>query len=371
MYHHASLPAINSHRQTYTVSQALVEKICTTYPREQARKDGIYYWPDPLPTPDTAACPDPLVLFSHSNQEAEQRSRITLVPMPFEEMLAVRSLMTARPSMQIPLGLVDKPEQQRQETFIVDLHGSMGALSGGPLLIAGTQNSGKGTALQTILLWLTTRYFPQQLQIAILDPLQELDMFQDIPHLQGSEHEPFYTQGLNDKQVTAFCKAISDGIQQRKDAFPDQRWDENTLSQLWSQQSIVPQKVIVISNYHRFIDQPVSFTAIKKLMLAITEARSLGFYLIFSSAETATRYLPADILGKVGTRIGLFMNEQQRFEFVGRGGSPMEPIAGRGVVMNREKRFHEVQLALPISGEQEAERIDSLKDCLTKIRMTE
>src|SRR5207248_10978366 len=142
----------------------------------------IDLWPDPLPTPVSTLLPDPLILFQASSNAAtmtspsrslveEQHERIAVIPTTLREAVLLRSKefflnavlsqgrdKTADGPMRFPLGLVDIPEEQKRALFCVDLHGAAGALTGGPLLIAGAQNSGKATALQTILLWLLTRY---------------------------------------------------------------------------------------------------------------------------------------------------------------------------------------------------------------------
>src|SRR5262245_22431342 len=89
-----------------SVAQALIERIANAYAREEAQKDGIYYWPDPLPTPSFPHCPDPLVLFRPDEQELElagDAERLAVVPMTMREVLLWRTREQARPSMQIPI----------------------------------------------------------------------------------------------------------------------------------------------------------------------------------------------------------------------------------------------------------------------------
>lgn len=373
----------DGHYKTPTVAQVIVERINATYSREKAAQDGIYFWPDPLPTPGASFVPDPLVLFrsadSSTTQDTlqslrdERQERISLLPITIRETALLRNrdcVLNAILSngqnkspdgpMQLPLGLVDIPAEQKRDVFCVDLHGSTGALTGGPLFIAGAQNSGKATALQTMLLWLMARYTPSQLRCAIVDPNRDLDFLQDLPYTRAINGSSLWTDGETDEQITQMSENCTHMLTQRREGYPNQRWKENTLMQLRSRGAELPFLLLVISNYHSFVERFKAMEALKKLVLTFVEARALGTYAIVTSAEVGSRYFPADLMGKMGTKIALFLNEQQRYDLVGR--SPaLDPIAGRGLMLTRDRKMHEVQLALPVSGEDESIRYEALK----------
>ncbi|MEU7632233.1 type VII secretion protein EccCa [Nocardia sp. NPDC049220] len=67
-------------------------------------------------------------------------------------------------SLQIPLALVDKPRQQRQDVWSVDMSGA-----GGHMAIVGGTQSGKSTAVQTLILSAATTHTPEQVQFYCLD----------------------------------------------------------------------------------------------------------------------------------------------------------------------------------------------------------
>ena len=353
------------------------------YSLEDARKDGIIFWPDPLPAPIPGQSPDPLTLFSTADDydaafeivdtSLEQmhgegaQKRVAVVPMTVYEAAGLRG-MNLRPSMQIPLGLIDKPEKQQREPFLVDLHGSAGALSGGPLLIAGAQHSGKATALQTMLFWLTTLYTPRQFRCAIIDPLQELDFFQDLPHVQLNDSSSLWTDGSTDEKVNRLAEQITAIITNRREDPSVPRWDERTLKELWEKGVEVPQLLLIISHYHSFADRLTAATALKKLALNAMEARAQGVYLVVTSAEIGTRYLPADLMGKFSTKVGLYLNEQQRFDLFGRVPIVPEPLPGRGLALTPDRQVHQVQLALPVPGAIESQRHEDLKQQLLWLR---
>ncbi|GER87902.1 hypothetical protein KDW_20640 [Dictyobacter vulcani] len=347
----------------------LIEQICQTYTANDARRDGIYYWPQPLPAPEVRILPDPLVLFQHESQPGTS-SRQALVPLSIQEMLQQAPQEKQRPSMQIPLGLIDKPENQQQETLIVDLHGSGGALTGGPLLLLGTLNSGKGSALQTLLLWLTTRYRASQLICAIVDPNHDLDLFRTLPHVYDHAGNNLWTDGATDEEIVQLAQHCTDLLVQRRKRYNHQHWTDDTFSHLWTTGEDLPMLLLIVSQYQRFTERPIASQALKKLIFAIAEARSLGAYTVITAAESGMRHLPADLLNKISTRISLFINEQQRAEFFGRI-YPMDPIPGRGLLVTQDRQAHHIQLALPVSGASETERYEQLKYAVQQIQQSQ
>jgi hypothetical protein len=373
--------------KTPTVAQVIIERIAAVYSRENAARDGIYFWPEPLPTPVATLLPDPLVLFQPPSAGVTaaptgaarplaegEHGRIAVLPITSREAVAFRNkecFLNAILSrgqdkspdgpMRFPLGLVDIPDEQKREIFCVDLHGSVSALTGGPLLIAGAQNSGKATALQAMLLWLAARYTPQQLRCAVIDPNHDLDFFQDLPYVHDSDGHTLWTDGNTDEQLVQFLERLTSVLMQRRESYPGQRWDENTLMRLRSRGAEIPLLLVIISHYHSFAERFKAMETLKKLVQTIAEARSLGAYAVITSAEVSSRYFPPDLMGKMGTKIGLFLNEQQRYDLFGRTPGAPEPIPGRGLVLTRDRRMHEVQIALPMPGDTESVRYDALK----------
>ncbi|HEU5226317.1 MAG TPA: FtsK/SpoIIIE domain-containing protein [Ktedonobacteraceae bacterium] len=355
------LPAVPTQHSPTKVADAIIESIKAMYSRDNGRNDGLYYWPDPLPTPDPLRLPDPLVLFQPDDHpDLAQHGRGSVIPLSFHEVLARSKIDQQRPSMQIPLGLIDKPATLQRDTLLVDLHGAGGTVAGGPLLIAGAQHSGKATALQTILFWLTTRYRPHQFRCAVIDPGRDLDIFQALPHLHDNDGNSLWTDGSTDEQITQFTNLFSRIPTQRREKYPDMRWDDDTLPQLWRHGEVVPLLLLIISGYHRFVERTVASAALRKLILSIAEARSLGVYVVLSSTETSPRHIPPDIMGKIGTKIGLFLNEQQQHDLFSRPLS-MEPIPGRGYLLTRDHEIHQIQLALPVPGASESLRRQALQ----------
>ncbi|GCF09699.1 FtsK/SpoIIIE domain-containing protein [Dictyobacter arantiisoli] len=357
---------LHSGHSTRPLFEVAIEQIRAAYSQETARQEGIHYWPDPLPTP-SHLLPDPLILFHPgefdrpATESVHQHPYLAVIPMTRREVLERRNRENIKPSMQIPLGLIDNPEHQKQETLLVDLHGAKDEQAGGPLLIVGAQQSGKATALQTMIFWLVSRFFPEQLHCAIIDPFSELNHLQALSHMYNRQYEHCWTTGSSDEQINRFAKLINTEIQQRRDAFPAQRWNTQTLSQLWTQGHTIPQLLIIISNFQTFSDRHSATIVLKRLTQSVIEARAMGVYLIVTTTETNTRYLPAEIMNKCSTRIGLRLNEQQRHELFGRIPFVPEPVPGRGLIQTPDRKLHHIQIALPLAGKDENVREHHLK----------
>ncbi len=356
-----SLPRLNTTRPAQQFLQGVIERINATYSREDARSDEIVYWPAALPLPHALNAPDPLVLFL-PNQPANGLHRQTderrsVIPMTMHEILERRSREQLKPSMQMPLGLLDKPELLQCNPLLIDLHGN----PGGPLLIAGAQHSGKATALQTLLFWLTSRFLPEQLRCAIIDPFHELDFFQELPHLRASDGTLMWTDGSSDEKLNQFIATFNKESTPRREGYPYQRWNETTLAQMWSQGLEVPQLLLIISNYHTFSERSSAAATLKKLALLTAEMRIMGLYLIVSSAEIDAQHLPAELLSAFATKIGLQLTKQQRFELFGPTALLPEAVPGRGLALFPDRALHQVQIALPLPGATEHQRYEALK----------
>jgi len=102
-------------------------------------------WLPPLETPDTFA---------------------TLMPdlRPDPELGFVSRAWRESGTLRVPLGTVDLPLEQRRETLVLDLSGA-----GGNFAIVGGPQTGKSTALRTIVQALSLTYTPQEVQFYVMD----------------------------------------------------------------------------------------------------------------------------------------------------------------------------------------------------------
>ena len=102
-------------------------------------------WLPPLEVPDTFA---------------------TLMPdlRPDPELGFVSRAWRESGTLRVPLGTVDLPLEQRRETLVLDLSGA-----GGNFALVGGPQTGKSTALRTIVQALSLTYTPQEVQFYVMD----------------------------------------------------------------------------------------------------------------------------------------------------------------------------------------------------------
>lgn len=81
-------------------------------------------------------------------------------------------------ALQLPIAIVDRPRQQRQDVWTVDL-----SASGGHMAVVGGPQSGKSTALQTLILSAALTHTPEQVQFYCLDFSGGLSGVRGIPHV--------------------------------------------------------------------------------------------------------------------------------------------------------------------------------------------
>ncbi|GAA1188387.1 type VII secretion protein EccCa [Pseudonocardia alaniniphila] len=93
------------------------------------------------------------------------------VPPPLDEVLgAIRAVPGRRPMarraapLRVPVGLIDRPYQQRRDPLVIDLAGGSGHLA-----VVGGPRTGKSTALATAVLGLALTHTPDELGVHVLD----------------------------------------------------------------------------------------------------------------------------------------------------------------------------------------------------------
>jgi DNA segregation ATPase FtsK/SpoIIIE, S-DNA-T family len=84
-------------------------------------------------------------------------------------------------TLQVPVAVVDKPFEQRRDTLWLSLDGAAGHVA-----VAGSTQSGKSTALRTLICGLALTHTPHEVQIYCLDfGGGSLATLRDLPHVGG------------------------------------------------------------------------------------------------------------------------------------------------------------------------------------------
>ncbi len=83
--------------------------------------------------------------------------------------------------LKAPVGIIDKPFEQRQDLLTVDLSGAAGNVA-----IVGSPQSGKSTLLRSLIMSLALTHTPQEVQFYCLDfGGGALGSLRDLPHVSG------------------------------------------------------------------------------------------------------------------------------------------------------------------------------------------
>ncbi len=290
-------------------------------------------WPDPLPSriclQDIYKRPDmpSHVVNAHANQE------------PLYGWVS------------FPVGLIDLPAEQRQVPFLLDL-----SRQDGHLLIAGSPGAGKSTFLRTILTSLVLTHSPEQLHLYVVDfHGQTLRVFERLPHVGGifGQADEEYTrrllrklQGIIEERKQLFMTHQADGFL----AYQRRRLVNKSLP-------AVPAVVLMINRFAEF--RQAHEKSMDVLLALARHGQTYGVHLILTTDRPSA--VPVQLLGLINTRIGLRMVESADASFLlGRGdAAQLDPtIPGRGFL--RGKTLHEVQIALPVSGEDDDEQTEQL-----------
>jgi S-DNA-T family DNA segregation ATPase FtsK/SpoIIIE len=87
---------------------------------------------------------------------------------PTLDQLVPRSMLTgevgATATLRTPIGLIDRPYDQRRDPYTVELHGGAGNVA-----VVGGPRSGKSTALRTLIMSMALTHTPEQVQFYCLD----------------------------------------------------------------------------------------------------------------------------------------------------------------------------------------------------------
>lgn len=132
--------------------------------------------PPEVPPPDDHAAPSVLeTMIGVLTGLGPPAHRVWLPPLsappPLDEVLGpVRPVpgrgLTAEPAgaLRVPVGLIDRPYQQRRDELVIDLAGASGHLA-----VVGGPRAGKSTALATAVLGLALTHTPAELGVHVLD----------------------------------------------------------------------------------------------------------------------------------------------------------------------------------------------------------
>ena len=219
--------------------------------------------------------------------------------------------------MQFPLGLVDIPEEQSQEEYIIDIEkeGNLGYFS--------ASGYGKSTVLTTCILSLARQNTVSNLNFYIFDfgnsaliPLKEL------------HHTADYITYDDEEKRNKFFKLIQMEMKQRKQLLAQKSAQNFTV---YNQIAEEPLKAIVIIVDNMDILKEIGMDEEEEFTKIARDGAGLGIYLIFSAqSESGIRY---GTLNNIKQKVAGYMYDASDISsLVGRGEYTLPDKKGRAMV---------------------------------------
>lgn len=255
-------------------------------------------------------------------------------------------------TLAVSMGLYDDPENQRQDTYIIDLAKT------GHIAICGTIATGKSTLLQTFLYGLLNRYTPNEVQAYIIDfSAKMLSAFEDAPHVGGVMYED------DTEKIAKFFTLIKRLLDARKKQLKGGSYEQylavNGLGSL-------PAVVIIIDNYSAFLAKGGITEETEDFMLQLSkEGVSYGIFLVVTAAGFGSGELPGKMAENFRTTISLEMNDFMIYTEIMRKMHldvyPESDIKGRGIAYVGD-RVLEFQTALAVEAESDYARSTAIRN---------
>ncbi len=261
-----------------------------------------------------------------------------------------------------PVGLIDMPAEQRQEPWMLDL-----PHQGGHIMVAGASGTGKSVFLRTLITSLVRTHSPAQLHLYMVDfGGQALRVFGKLPHVGGVFNE------MDEEYICRLLRKLQGIIEERKQfcmahqiddflTYQRRRVDDSTLPEM-------PAVMLIIDKFTEFRQAHD-----KEMDLLISVARlgrTYGVYVVISVDRPIA--LPGQLMTLFELRIGLRLVElTDSLILIGKHDAARLDAALPGRGYKRGKTLEEVQIALPVAGEDDDEQTRLLDEmCTTYARLS-
>ena len=252
--------------------------------------------------------------------------------------------------LTFPLGMVDIPEQQSQEEFMLDLEkeGNMGFFAAG--------GYGKSTVLTTCILTLARQNTVSRLNFYLFDfgnsaliPLKDL------------AHTADYITYDDVEKRNKFFKLIQAEIKQRKRLMAQASAQNFTV---YNQIAKTPLKAIVIVVDNMDILKEIGMDEEEEFTKIARDGAGLGIYLIFSAqSENGVRY---GTLNNIKIKVAGYMYDASDItSLVGRGEYTLPDRKGRAMVKYKGINIMQIYTAVPF--EDEITYMENLKEAVGQI----
>ncbi|OON78072.1 type VII secretion protein EccCa [Streptomyces tsukubensis] len=251
-----------------------------------------------------------------------------IAPHPERGLTAVGRSGTGR--LRVPVGLVDKPFDQRRDPLVVDLSGA-----GGHIAVAGGSQSGKSTLVRTLIAALALTHTPAEVQFYCLDfGGGGLSQLAALPHVGG------VAPRLNPERVQRAVAEVMTLLAHREQFFVDHTID--------SMQSYRRRRAA-----GEFADEPFGDVfmvvdgwstvrqdyddLIQKFNELAARGLNYGIHLLISTTRWVE--LSAQVRDQAATRLELRMGDPMDSEIDTRKARSVPRSGGRGITADSKMHF--------------------------------
>lgn len=297
-------------------------------------------------------------IYEHCQKESIERlPDICMAPLP--EMLecpevplwkAGSAIGKAKLAVQADIGLLDDPEQQRQEAAEI-------VFTQQNVFILGASGYGKTNLVQCIVKQLAGRYSPEQVQIYIMDFATMV-----LKSMEGLRHVGGVVTAYEDEKLKNLIKMLTEEMELRK-----KKLSRLGLSSFYAYleggYQGMPQIILILENLTGFREL---YPQYDELFLRLCrEGSSSGISVVVTNSQSSGvsyRYY-----SNFSKRIALYCNNSNEYySMFDR--CRMEPknIPGRAL-LEVDRKIYECQIYLAFQGEREVERIRKVQEFLEQV----
>ncbi|WP_030381583.1 MULTISPECIES: type VII secretion protein EccC [unclassified Streptomyces] len=261
-------------------------------------------------------------------------------PSPLDELLGgltvdpVRGLTASRwlgtGKLRVPVGLVDKPFDQRREPLVVDL-----ATAGGHVAVAGGSQSGKSTVLRSLIMALALTHTPREVQFYCLDfGGGTLSQLTGLPHVAG------VAARLDAERISRTVAEVTAVLTEREKFFLDQGIDSMATYRRRRAAGEFPDEphgdiFLVIDGWSEVRQNFDQF--IPTFNQIATGGLNYGIHLVVATARWLE--LTAPVRDQADTRLELRLGDNMDSVVDIRKASAVPRIPGRGLTVDAKLHF--------------------------------
>ncbi|MFY1583659.1 type VII secretion protein EccCa [Micromonospora sp. WMMD734] len=269
---------------------------------------------EPHPDSESVTAPSTLdVVVGRLREHGRQAHRIWLPPLPAALPLdAVTGPLETDPAyglvapvqrrgrLRIPVGLLDRPTEQKQEPFVLDLSGS-----GGHVCVLGAPQTGKSTFLRSLVAGAALTHTPQDIAFYCIDVGGgALNALAGLPHVGGVAGR------LDPDRIRRTVSEVGMLMTEREELFAARGIDSIDTMRRMHREGRLPELpaadvVLVIDNY------PVLKTEFEDLADLVQDigARGLGYavHLVLTAGRWAD--LRMQLQAVIGSKIEFRLND--------------------------------------------------------------